>query len=189
MRWLLLSLLLFGCGPRTGADDDDAATDDDDASTFDPSGLPAGGNPAHEPITGLVEYVNDGDTFHVDTDGGESIRVLAINTPEMNYGDDWGPDCWAPQATARAEFLLPEGERVWLTFDGEYADDFDRLLAYVFIGEAPEGATIEDSFNYLMIAEGHAWTFFFDNNRTYEQPLRQAENAARAADLGVWSCP
>ncbi len=188
MRWILLSALLVGCSPHPGVDDDDDVSDDDDASTFDPSGLPAGPTPAHAPITGIVDYVNDGDTFHLDTDFGDSIRVLAINTPEMNFDDPWGPDCWAAEATARAEQLL-EGERVWLTFDGEYADQFGRLLAYVYAGEAPEGATFEDSFNYQMIEEGHAKTFFFDNNRTFEQTLRQAENAARDQDLGVWSCP
>jgi micrococcal nuclease len=190
MRWLPLLLLLVACWPDPTVDDDETPTDDDDAASYDPSDLASGEAPAAQPMYGEVDYVIDGDTFEVVIGGfGERVRVLSINTPEMNHGETWGPDCWAEEATERAEELLPEGETVWLTFDGEYSDGFGRLLAYVFVGDSPTETSIEGSFNYLMVREGHGWTFFFDNNRTFEEPLLAAEAQAQGQGLGLWSCP
>jgi endonuclease YncB( thermonuclease family) len=117
------------------------------------------------------------------------VRVLAIDSTELNSDEPWGPDCWALEAKARAEELLPEGTDVWLTFDGEVEDVYRRLLAYVWVGRAPHDVAFEDSFNWTMVREGQAYTFFFDNNRTWEDTLRSAEQDARNEGLGVWSCP
>jgi len=187
---LLPCLLLVAC-PTSAVDDDDTAPIDDvDAASYDPSELASGADPASPPRWGEVMRVIDGDTFELVIGGfAERVRVLSINTPEMNHGDPWGPACWAEEATDRAEELLPDGQVVWLTFDGQYTDDFGRLLAYVFVGDSPVETSIEGSFNHLMLREGHGWTLFFDNNRTFEQELLAAEEEAWQQDLGVWSCP
>ena len=184
---LLLALAagLIGCPAEGPSDDDDVVED------WDSSALPETPDPARSPLNGTVNYVIDGDTFDIEfAHGGGSgrVRVLAIDTPEMNADEPWGPDCWAPEAKARAQELLPAGTDLWLTFDGRVEDDYGRLLAYVFVGRAPSDVSFEDSFNYEMVREGHARTFFFDNNRTFEDVLRAAEQQAASEDLGVWSC-
>ncbi len=189
MRFLLILAVGLAACPSVRGDDDDSSDDDDATIEWDSSGLPEADSPVRDPLAGTINFVIDGDTFDVDLRdaGSDRVRVLAINTPEMNSDDPWGPDCWAEEAKDRAQALLPADTDVWLTFDGEVEDDFGRLLAYVWIGRAPQ-ATFEDSFNWTMVREGHAWTFFFDNNRSFETELRQAEQQAAAEDLGVWDC-
>ncbi len=188
MRFLLALLAagLIGCPTEAPAEDDD-----DSVQEWDATGLPEGSDPARAPLNGTVNFVIDGDTFDIEfAHGGGSgrVRVLAINTPEMNSDEPWGPDCWAQEATDRAGELLAEGTDVWLTFDGEVEDTYGRLLSYVFVGRAPGEVPFEDSFNWAMVREGHARTFFFDNNRTFEDTLRSAEQLAAGEDLGVWRC-
>ena len=188
---MLLSLALLGC-PSTPRGDDD--TDDDDTAPveWDASALPEADDPVRSPLNGSVNYVLDGDTFDIEFahgGGSDRVRVLAINSPETHASEPQGPDCWALEAQERAEELLPEGTEVWLTFDGEEQDTYGRLLAYVFLGRAPRDVSFQDSFNYTMVREGMAWTYFFDNNRSFEDILRAGEQQAAGEDLGVWNCP
>jgi micrococcal nuclease len=186
---LLLAFGLVACpSTRTSGDDDDTTGEPAD---WDSSGLPVADDPAREPLSGSVNFVLDGDTFDLEFShgaGSDRVRVLAINTPETNADDPWGPECWAEEAKDRAQELLAPGTDVWLTFDGEVEDNYGRLLAYVYFGRAPTDIGFEDSFNYAMVREGHAYTYFFDNNRSFEDTLRSAEQQAMADDLGVWNC-
>lgn len=170
---VLLVLSLTACGPRPGDDDDD--------SPFDPSGLPQGPDAPRPPALATIQFLYDGDTAEVtDADGfSESVRFLNIDTPEVG-------ECWSSNATAAAEAMLPEGQAVWLTWDGELRDGFGRLLCHVFAGEAP---TEDDWVNLTMVREGHAQEFVFDQNDTYRAEFEAAEEAARDAGLGQWgSC-
>jgi micrococcal nuclease len=167
---LLLTLLLTACGPR--------APDDDDAPDFDPADLPQGLDPPRDPIVATIVSVFDGDTARVDDEDGfsETVRFLNIDTPETG-------DCWAGQATAAAEELLPVGQSVWLTWDGELRDGFGRLLCHLFVGEEP---TEQDWVNLQLVTAGHASAFIFDANDTYRDTFEDAEREARDAGLGQW---
>lgn len=188
MRFLLITLLLAGCLPNYSDDDDDAT--DDLPPDWDNSAIPEADEPARSPLAGTVNFVIDGDTFDITftTGGTDRVRVLAIDTPELNHDEPWPAECWAEEAKDAAQDLLPGDTPVWLTFDGEEQDDFGRLLAYVWIGYAPADVSFQDSFNYQMVRNGHANTFFFDNNRSFEDILRAGEQQAASEDLGVWSC-
>jgi len=178
---LLLALLCAGCPLR--GDDDDAT------EPFDPSVLPMGPNPPRQPTMATVQQIFDGDTGRFRLDSGEtrSVRFLSIDTPEENAGSGDPAECWANEATARTEEMLPEGTRVWLTWDGEEQDGFDRLLCYIFRGEHPEGGDASpDWVNYTLVREGHARAFIFSNNQTYRDVFESAEAAARNEDLGRW---
>jgi endonuclease YncB( thermonuclease family) len=69
----------------------------------------------------------DGDTFETDT--GESVRLLGINTPEIAHPEQ-AEECWGPES---ADWLAEEltGLTVQLTFDKECTDIYGRTLAYV----------------------------------------------------------
>jgi endonuclease YncB( thermonuclease family) len=188
LLWLLPLVTVLACGPV--GDDDDDASNDDDASDYDPSILPQGSDPARTPINATVDSIIDGDTMEITRPGSpnERVRFLAIDTPELNTTEPWGPECWADDARDRTRELLPSGTPVWLTFDGEIRDDFGRLLSYIFVGAAPDPEGFEQSINWQLVREGHARTFFFPNNQTFRDTLEAAERAAQDEDLGLWSC-
>jgi len=191
--WLLLPLLLVAaCGVRpnsSSGDDDDAADDDDATEPYDASLLPQGNNPSRPPMRVWISFVIDGDTAEVITEDGfaERVRFLSVDTPEINANEPWPADCWAYEARTFTRELLPEDQPLWLTFDGEERDDFDRLLAYLFIGSRPE-ADFEQSVNYQLIRGGWASTFFFPNNQTFREELEYAEFLAQEDGVGVWDC-
>ena len=186
LRWALLAAcaLLVAC-PGRGGDDDDSTLD----PNFDAALLPQGPNPPHEPIGAEVIDIYDGDTGRFLLDDGDlrSVRFLSIDTTEMNSGSSDPPECYAQEATDRTEELLPRGTRVWLTWDGELQDQFDRLLCYIFVGQTPSAdEPWDDWVNLTLVKEGYARAFIFDNNQTWRDTFEGAEQDARAADLGRW---
>ncbi len=75
------------------------------------------------PDSGLVEMVEDGDTF--DLRNGARIRMLLIDSP--GRGKDGYKEA--------GEFLeeLIKGKRVWLEYDRYQDDKYGRILAWVWI--------------------------------------------------------
>lgn len=85
-----------------------------------------------ESRTVAVEYVIDGDTIVVD--GGERVRLLGIDTPEVAHDGSKAEPC-GDEATAMIEDAL-EGATVTLTSDEAQPsqDRYGRTLAYVEVG-------------------------------------------------------
>ncbi len=177
------SLFLVAC-PSGGSDDDDSTLD----PNFDPAFLPQGPNPPREPIGAEVIDIFDGDTGRFLLDDGDlrSVRFLSIDTPEENATNNDPPECYADEATLHTESLLPRGTRVWLTWDGELQDGFDRLLSYIFVGQTPSTDSYEDWVNLELVQQGYARAFIFNNNQTFRDLFEGAESDARNADLGRW---
>jgi micrococcal nuclease len=148
--------LLAGCSePRTGSDED-AAT---------------------PPTSGSVEVasVTDGDTIRLR--GGERVRLVQIDAPEVRDG----AECGGRAATRALEGQLPRGTRVRLVADPatDRVDDYGRLLRYVYVGER--------NLNVWLVEQGHAVPFFFRGERgRFARQLERAERDARAAGRGTW---
>ncbi len=188
---LLLALGLIAAGPGcpTGLDDDDDSGGDDDTAdddagdddswiTLDPSTLPQGPDPCQAPALATVLQVFDGDTALMDMPSGphESVRFIGIDTPEVSHNGE-PADCYADEATAFAEQQLYPDE-VWLTFDHECRDYYDRLLAYVHV---------RDGFYEIeALAGGYARTLAVEPNTTFADDFAQVESGAQATDAGLW---
>jgi micrococcal nuclease len=132
-----------------------------------------------------VERVVDGDTVVARVDGTRTrVRLLGIDTPET-VKEGAPVECYGPEASARTKALLPEGVRVTLQTDRNAGvrDDFGRVLAYV----TPEGAPL--SVNESLLRDGYARLYVYDRARPFTRvsAFRRAQDAARRADLGLWS--
>lgn len=175
--------LVAGCLVVPEPSDDD----DDDASPFDAALLPQGDPPIHDPMRGEVRRIIDGDTAEMLVEGGsiETIRFLSVNTPELHV-EDGPPECYAQAATDHLAEVLPEGTEVWLTFDGEFEDTYDRLLAYVFVGDNPSVDDFSDWVNLAIVEQGFGVAFIWENNQTWGDLFRDAEATAREAEVGMW---
>ncbi len=132
-----------------------------------------GASSACGPTKGVVARVIDGDT--VELESGERIRYLLVDTPEITNGK---MDCWGEQA-ADANRSFVEGQEVSLTYDVDCDDRFDRLLAYVSVGDRV--------INELMIERGHGCVLQIPPNGEDVIDLYNAlESEAQAAGRGVW---
>lgn len=157
-----------------------------------PSGSPGAGAPRanHEQRQATVARVYDGDTFRLRSGG--KVRLLGIDALDSHNEDRlteqaWQLDMstatvrkWSDRATRRAKDLI-EGQRVRLEFGPERADDYGRLLAYVFV----EHNGREVHLNRLLITEGLATA-----TRPFPHPRRDAfitlEKQARDRNRGLW---
>lgn len=124
------------------------------------------------PSSGIVARVVDGDTIELES--GEKIRYLMIDTPETTIEQE----CWGEQAK-QANIDFVEGMEVELSYDQECTDSYDRLLAYVSIGDT--------CINELMVERGHACVMHIPPNGASQLATYEAlEDAARAASKGQW---
>jgi micrococcal nuclease len=137
-----------------------------------PSPRPAG--------LGVVTHPVDGDTVDVDVGGvDERVRLIGIDTPE-SVARDRPIECFGLEAKARLAELLPPGTEVRLERDVEARDRFGRLLAYVF-------RTRDDlHVNLSLVQDGFAEARRFEPNVARQAELDRAEDAARAANRGLW---
>ena len=144
---------------------------------MDPSGLPSGQEPCRDPVLGRVQEITDGDTFKVQTGRGvERVRMIGIDTPEVDHS---GPDdeCFANEASVFLDEKI--GERlVWLTFDAECDDRYDRTLAYVH--------TIDGFIQRDVLRAGMGFAFAVSPNDSFSGTFSADESTARSTGVGLW---
>ncbi len=125
-----------------------------------------------------VTWVYDGDT--VKLSGGEKVRLIGINTPEL--GRDGAPDePYAQQAKQLLEKLLAtQGHKILLRFDASRTDRHERLLAHVYL---PNRVSV----SAYMLSRGMAKALTVPPNDWNLKCYRNAEAGAQHKKTGVWS--
>jgi micrococcal nuclease len=116
-----------------------------------------------------VTEVIDGDTFK--TAGNKTIRLLGINTPEINQ----------PGADIAKDYLsaMINNKQIRLEKDITDKDDYGRLLRYVFV---------DDIFvNAEMVRKGYAETRFYPPDTLFQKELEAIEKIALRNKRGLWS--
>lgn len=122
-----------------------------------------------------IERVIDGDT--VKTAAGDSIRLLGVDTPEIDWDNDQS-EFYAEEARDfSTEKLL--GRNVVLKYDNEKEDHYGRTLAYIF----QDG----ENFNQKLLENGYAGLMIVEPNDQYEAEFKKAVQKARKSRLGIWS--
>jgi len=123
-----------------------------------------------------VAKVYDGDTFK--TRNGESVRLLNINTPEIQHRDSRAQVGGNKAATALRTLIL--GKQVRLSFDKEKKDRYGRTLAHVWM---QNGLWV----NRYMIEQGYAHVYTFEPNTRWAKKLLQVEHIAQRNKRGIWA--
>ncbi len=135
------------------------------------------GDESPRSASGYVTRVVDGDTIEGRLDGREEdVRYIGVDTPET-VKPGAPIDCFGPQASSFNHRLV-ERRRVRLVFGPERRDVYDRLLAYVYLG---------DRFvNAELVRRGLARTLTIPPNNRYAERLKRLEIAASRAGRGLW---
>ena len=119
-----------------------------------------------------VTKVIDGDTIEVA--GGERVRYIGINTPEVYPAvEPYGMEAWV------ANERLVGKKKVRLERDVTDRDRYGRLLRYVYVDDLLVNAEL--------VRLGLAWAKAYPPDTKYQRMLEQAEQEAKAAGLGIWS--
>lgn len=142
--------------------------------------IPGASTDAKESVS--VTRVIDGDTIEVSPkiNGTEDVRLIGIDTPET-AGSPRGEQPFGKKASEFSEEKL-KGRRVELRFDVEKKDQYDRLLAYVYL---PDGSM----FNEMLLRKGYAQVATFPPNVRHLGSFEAAQREAREAGRGIWGLP
>jgi len=153
------------------------------------------------PAAGLISYVVDGDTIHVEA-GGQTykVRLIGVDTPELHPSPKLDREAQRTHQDREAiralgkragQFTrkLCKGQTCRLEYDPAnvargHRDDFGRLLAYVWI-PGPGGKELLVNAEIIRSGYGRAFT------RYPYDPARQAEflkldREARTHRRGLW---
>ena len=122
-----------------------------------------------------VTRIVDGDTIVVAIgDQTYRLRYIGIDSPE-------GGQTLGAEATAANEALVA-GETIYLEKDVSETDRYGRMLRYAYL---PDGTFV----NAELVRQGFAEAKDYPPDSKYKELLDQAEQEARAAQLGVWAAP
>lgn len=122
-----------------------------------------------------VDYVYDGDTVRLKD--GRKVRLLSINTPEIDHDRKPG-EPGGEVARKRLENLL-NGHRVRLEYDVERHDKYGRTLAHLF-------TDTRRHLNRILVEEGLAAVSIHPPNLKYLDSLLEAQRQAEQAQRGIW---
>ncbi|MGE4553161.1 MAG: thermonuclease family protein [Desulfovibrionaceae bacterium] len=131
---------------------------------------------ADAPVQGQSAWkllrIIDGDTLVMNgPEGQEHVRLIGVDAPELRQ--EFG-------STARAfaaDFLARGG--LILELDQEHRDQYDRLLAYVWSGDA--------MLNEALVATGLALAVDYPPNERHRKLLTRAQERARTNHAGFWA--
>jgi len=125
-----------------------------------------------------VKTVYDGDT--VVLEDGRKIRLLGINTPEVQHKDKMA-DAGGEDAKTWLMNKL-QHTRIRLEFDFEKTDKYGRTLAHLFSEK-------KEHINLSLVKAGLAAISIYPPNLLYVNELLAAENKAEQDKLGIWQRP
>lgn len=130
-----------------------------------------------------VGCIRDGDTVELSACGGEAVRLLGVDAPEIAH-DAQVEECFGPDAAVwMTERILREDVR--LEFDAVCADVYERTLAYIWTVDQETGE--ETLVNEAIIRAGYARVYEeFDNIRLADR-LYAAQADAQAMNAGLWA--
>lgn len=138
-------------------------------------------------LTGKVIKVIDGDTIEVNFlnkpigwNNTEIIRLIGINTPELNIKKDKPMEYFAQEAYEFTDReLYQQYVDIQLDNISSERDKYERIIAYVWI----DGHL----FNQLLVERGFA---FYYNNFSFNSKMmnlfNNAEKYAKINKLGMW---
>lgn len=134
----------------------------------------------HSPNRQLHEVANvyDGDT--VALKNGDRVRLLGINTPEIEGRFRQNE----PGGVAAKEWLQKQlkNGKVYLEYDKEKYDHYQRLLAHLYL---PDGKHL----NIALVENGLAAISIIPPNLRHADALIHAQQQAEKQQLGIWSMP
>lgn len=138
----------------------------------------------------FIEVV-DGDTIKVELDGEVvKVRLIGVNAPESVHADETQNNEYGRMASDFTADFFEDYETVYLQYDKDRQDQYDRKLCYVWLKEdvdvKDETDIGEYMFNSILIKNGYATDAAYEPNTTYADYFKVLCNTARAGNTGLW---
>ncbi len=128
-----------------------------------------------------VECV-DGDTIRARINGEkETIRFLAINTPETKYSTKDKDEPYAKEASDYTCNSLIDSSVIEIEYDSKSnkTDKYGRVLGWIFVDDV--------LLQKELVKKGYAKVDYVYDEYKYIDELKDAEKEAKKNKVGVWS--
>jgi micrococcal nuclease len=153
-----------------------------------PPGLPQGDSVCRAPTRVQVLDFVDGDTADVHflegalTGTEERIRLIGVDTPEINHSNTANSECYGVMAWNEATEQL-EDQEAWLSYDEQCLDFFGRTLAYM--------SRRSDLFflNEHLIEQGFGRSLSIPPSDQFSDEFALLESEAQEQGRGLWGEP
>lgn len=184
MKKLIILLLVINCGCSITARNKNLKVENVQESIIEQKNTLGGETPQDEKeLHGSypVVYVIDGDTFIVDIDGVETkVRLIGVDTPEsVNRNEEKNTEEGTIAANYTKELL--QGKNVWIEYDQEYRDKYERILAYVYL-DSDGRVMLQD----MLLENGFANCMRIEPNTKYANHFAELQEKARTESAGFW---
>ncbi len=123
-----------------------------------------------------VNYVHDGDTVHLA--GGQKVRLIGINTPELAR-DSVPAEPFGVAARDALRQLLKGQSRIAIQYGREREDHHGRTLAHLYL---EDGRNIQQ----WLLEKGYAVAIAIPPNLYHADCYQRIERLARTKRAGLW---
>lgn len=128
-----------------------------------------------------VIRVVDGDTIVVSIDCLEvKIRLIGIDAPESVNPDETKNTPFGKVSSDYLSGLLNSNTEVYLEYDTELKDKYERTLAYVYLSNGT-------MLNKILVQLGYAEEMSVQPNTKYQNEFHDLQEEAKLARIGIWS--
>lgn len=143
-----------------------------------------------ERIEATFVRVVDGDTIIVRLEDEDiKVRMIGIDTPESVHADESKNNIYGTYASDYTKGIFEDIETVYLEFDEETEDTYDRILAYVWLD--PEVKNTTDNIgiymvNGILLKDGYAIDKVYEPNNRYATSFTLLRKEAVKNEKGLW---
>ena len=127
----------------------------------------------------------DGDTIVIEINGNEQkVRLIGVNTPESVHVDESKNNEYGEKASKYTKELLSKTQTLWLEYDEDRYDQYDRVLAYVWFTNSTEN--MRNMLNMKLVTAGYAEDVVYQPNDKYAKQFAEACDKAKSDGVGLW---
>lgn len=144
-----------------------------------------------EPVT-LIRVV-DGDTIIVNDINGKTmkVRLIGIDTPESVNPDKSKNTEFGNIASEYTKNLLKGYSNLYLQYDRDKTDKYDRTLAYVWLSEPSsiddKDIVLSSMLNAILLENGYAIDKEYKPNIKYTDMFKDICHDAQINRVGLWN--
>ena len=141
-----------------------------------------------------VKFVRtvDGDTIIVEDSSGEHkrVRMIGIDTPESVAKEEERNNEYGVMSSDFTKKLLTDAQTLYLEYDIDDDDQYDRILAYLWLEDVPDTfdeENIENSMvNAIIIKNGYGIAKRYEPTVAHDEVLQKLMNTAKENNTGLW---
>lgn len=141
-----------------------------------------------------VKFVRtvDGDTIIVEDSTGahKRVRMIGIDTPESVAQEDERNNEYGVMASDYTKELLSKAGTIYLEYDIDSDDQYDRILAYVWLEDVDDTFNVENiknsMVNAIIVENGYGIAKKYEPTVAHDEVLADLMAEADENNIGLW---